>query len=206
MIMVGFNRRFYPAAHQIKDFFSDVKWALTLSISFNAGGIPAEHWAQHDAEGGGRIIGEACHAVDLATFLTGSVPVRVYAESIRVPIDNAVSDDQCVIVLRHKDGSVTSIGYFAGGDKAFPKERIEVFGGGRVGVIDDFRTVTTTRGGKTRTTKSSMQKGHAEEIAAFADAVIAGSESPIPWPELHAVSLASILAVRSLREGVPFDI
>lgn len=206
ILMVGFNRRFSPPARQVKDFFQDVRAPLTLAIRFNAGEIPADHWAQHDQEGGGRIIGEACHAIDLATYLTGSVPVRVFAESIRVPHAGAITDDQSVIVLRHANGSVTSIAYFGGGDKAFPKERVEVFGGGQVAVIDDFRSVTTTRGGKTRTTKGSMLKGHAEEIAAFAEAVRTGGAPPIAWPELYSVSLASILAVRSLREGVPFDV
>lgn len=206
MIMVGFNRRFSPAAQQIKEFFDGSNAPLTLSIRFNAGEIPADHWAQADGEGGGRIIGEACHAIDLATYLTGSLPRRIYAESIRVADSRSVSDDQCAILIRHDNGSVSSIGYYAGGDKAFPKERIEVFGGGRVGVIDDFRAVSLTRGGKTRRIKSAMRKGHAEEIESFARALSEGGPSPIRWPEIRAVSLAALMAVRSLREGVPIDL
>lgn len=205
VVMVGFNRRFSPSAKLVKDFFRKVTTPLAVTFRFNAGEIPAEHWTQHDGEGGGRIIGEACHAIDLATYLTGSVPVRVYAESVAGPA-GTITDDQCVITLRHANGSISSIGYFSSGDKAFPKERVEVFGGGQVAVIDDFRTVTTCAGGKTSLQKLSQDKGHNQEIAALAQSLSAGSEGPISWAELRGVSLASILAVRSLREGVPFDL
>ena len=83
--MVGFNRRFSPAAAQVRKFFADVVSPLAVSIRFNAGQIPADHWLQNEDEGGGRIIGEACHGIDLATFLVGSPPVRVFAESIAGP-------------------------------------------------------------------------------------------------------------------------
>jgi predicted dehydrogenase len=180
---------------------------LTVSIRFNAGEIPADHWTQNDDVGGGRIIGEACHAIDLATFLTGSPPVRVYAESIGGPHAPAITDDQCFITLRHANGSIASIGYLAGGDKGYPKERVEVLGGGRLAVIDDFREVTTSLGGKTRRSKAwSQDKGHAQEIEAFAKALRQGGPAPMTWQEMRSVSLAAILAVRSLREGMPMEI
>ena len=124
---------------------------------------------QHDQEGGGRIIGEACHAIDLAVFLAGSVPVRVYCESVAIKDSSAISDDQCFITLRHANGSISQIAYLSGGDKAFPKERVEVFGGGRVGVIDDFSSVTFCHRGKMQRVKGGGQdKGHNAEVAAFA--------------------------------------
>jgi predicted dehydrogenase len=205
LLMVGFNRRFSTAAKEVRAFFSSMRAPLTMSFRFNAGEIPPEHWVQDEGEGGGRIIGEACHAIDLATYLTGSPPVRVFAESIGGPDTPAVTDDQCFITLRHANGSVSSIAYLAGGDRALPKERVEVFGGGRGAIIDDFRSVTTAVGGKLHTMKVSG-KGHVEEIQAFARALRTGSEAPISWDHLYRVSLASILAVRSLREGVPFDV
>ena len=210
-VMVGFNRRFSPAARQLKGFFSDVGVPLTISVRFNAGAIPAEHWTQDEVEGGGRIIGEACHGIDLATYLAGAPPVRVYAESVGrtggASGTPEITDDQCFITLRHANGSVSNIAYLAGGDKAFRKERVEVFGGGRVGVIDDFRSVTTTARGKTKSRKLGAQdKGHRAEIEAFADAVASGGTWPIPWEDLRGVTLASILAVRSLREGCAFDL
>lgn len=207
ILMVGFNRRFSPAARRIKKAFEEIVAPLTFSYRFNAGAIPAQEWPQDEQVGGGRIIGEACHAIDLVTFLAGSPPVRVFAESIGGPNAPQVTDDQCFITLRHANGSISSIGYLAGGDRAFPKERVEVFGGGRVGVIEDFREVITTVGGRTRRSRGLQQdKGHRHEVERFAEVVARGGAAPIPWEDLRAVSLAAILAVRSLREGVPFDV
>jgi predicted dehydrogenase len=207
LLLVGFNRRFAPAAVQVKQFFAPVQAPLTVSIRFNAGTIAADHWTQNEEIGGGRIIGEACHAIDLATFLTGSPPVRVFAESVGGPQAPAVTEDQCFLTLRHANGSISSIGYLAGGDKAFAKERVEVLGGGRLAVIDDFREVITSTGGKRKKQRAwSQDKGHRAEVAEFTRVVAAGGENPIPWEELRAVSLAAILAVQSIREGVPFAI
>ncbi len=207
LLMVGFNRRFSPAARKLEEAFAGVTAPLTVSYRFNAGTIPPEHWTQDDEIGGGRLIGEACHAIDLATSLTGSPPVRVFAESIGGPHRGAVTDDQCFLLLRHANGSVSSLAYLAGGDRAFPKERLEVFGGGRVGVVEDFREVVTVAGGRTTRTKSLGQdKGHRAEVRRFVEAAASGGPAAIPWEELRAVSLAAILAVRSLREGVPFEV
>ncbi len=207
ILLVGFNRRFSPAARTVREFLSGVGQPLTVSIRFNAGETPADHWTQDELTGGGRIIGEACHGIDLATFLAGSPPVRVYAESIGGADAKTVTDDQCFITLRHANGSVSSIAYLAGGDKAYPKERVEVLGGGRLAVIDDFREVTTCSGGRTRKHRLPQQdKGHRAELEAFAQALRQGATAPIPWGDLRAVTLASLLAVRSLREGIPFEV
>jgi hypothetical protein len=101
---------------------------------------------------------------------------------------------------------VSSVAYLAGGDKAFPKERIEVFGGGRVAVIDDFRKVALVAGGRSRTKSTGSGKGHREEVAVFAEALAGGGPAPIPWHDLRATTLASILAARSIREGIAFEI
>jgi predicted dehydrogenase len=207
LLMVGFNRRFAPLAIEAKRYFSDVVQPLTVSIRFNAGQISAEHWTQDESVGGGRIIGEACHAIDLATFLVGSPPVRVFAESIGGPQAPRVTDDQCFITLRHENGAISNIAYMAGGDASFSKERVEIFGGGRIVVIDNFRELVTSVGGKAKTTKARRQdKGHAAEIEAFAEAIAGRGEAPIPWCDLRAVSLAAILAVRCIREGTPLEI
>ena len=207
LVLVGFNRRFSPAARRCRELFLGVVEPLTISVRFNPGPLPPEHDAQDEATSGGRIIGEACHGIDLATFLAGSPPVRVFAESIHGPKAPRVTDDQCFITLRHANGSVSSVAYLAGGDRAFPKERVEVFGGGRVAAIEDFRELVTCTDGKMKRQRSLQQeKGHRGEVEAFARAVTEGGDAPIPWEELRAVSLASILAVRSLREGIPFDL
>lgn len=206
LLMVGFNRRFSPSARTVKAFFADVQQPLTLAIRFNAGEIPADHWTQDDQAGGGRIIGEACHAMDLATYLTGSLPVRVFAECVGGPQAGPITHDQAAITLRHANGSISSILYTAGGDRAFPKERVEVFGGGRTAVIEDFHEVITVAGGKTRRQRASGQdKGHQAELQAFAEALTRGGPAPIAWAELKAVTAASIFAVQSLREGCPID-
>jgi predicted dehydrogenase/threonine dehydrogenase-like Zn-dependent dehydrogenase len=205
-LMVGFNRRFSPAAEALKAFFSKVHQPLTISVRFNAGPIPAEHWTQDESVGGGRIIGEACHAIDLATFLAGAPPVRVFAESVGGLTASDITDDQCAITLRHANGALSSVLYTSSGDKGFPKERVEVFGGGNVGVIEDFRKAIGISSGKTKVLWSGSQdKGHTEEMRIFGQAALQGGEWPIPWSDMRAVTLASILAVRSLREGTPFD-
>ena len=187
----------------LKEFFASVDAPLTVSIRFNGGEVPADHWTQDELEGGGRIVGEACHGVDLATYLTGSLPIQVYAESVQRQASNSISDDQCFITIRHANGSISNIGYLSGGDKAFGKERVEVFGGGRVGVIDDYRSVTTCHNGKSKTLKSRMDKGHAAEIAFLRECLLGNATESIDWRELRATTLATILAVQSLREGVP---
>jgi predicted dehydrogenase/NADPH:quinone reductase-like Zn-dependent oxidoreductase len=207
LIMVGFNRRFSQAARHVRDFFADVSAPLTVSVRFNAGAVASDHWVHDESEGGGRIVGEACHAIDLATFLVDSPSVRVFAESVGSQQATEITEDQCFITLRHANGSLSSVGYLAGGDKGFPKERIEVIGGGRIAVIDDFRTVTTSKNGRiSRIKLSGQDKGHAAEIAAFAKVLCEGGPPPIPWEEIRATTLTSLLAVRSLREGMPIEV
>jgi len=206
LIMTGFNRRFAPATVKVHEYLRDVSGPLTVAIRFNAGSLPEDHWSQHDAVGGGRLIGEACHAIDLATCLTGSVPIRVFAESVALPEPGQISDDRCFITLRHANGSISSIGYLAGGDKGYPKERIEVFGGERVAVIDDFSRVELSQNGRQKSESMTQDKGHRAEMRALAAAITSGSSAPITWSEIHAVSTAAIAAVMSLREGVPIDL
>jgi predicted dehydrogenase len=206
LLMVGFNRRFSPAAREVKTFFEGAAGPRTVSIRFNAGAIPPEHWTQVEEVGGGRIVGEACHAIDLATFLIGAPPVRVFAESVRGGPGQVISDDQAFITMRHADGSISNVAYLSGGDRSYPKERVEILGGGRLAVIEDFREVVTCVGGRRKRVTMRQDKGHEAEVQALSDALLSGGPAPIPWPEIRAVSLASILAVRSLREGVPFDL
>ena len=206
LLMVGFNRRFSPAARAVRAFFRDAGAPLTVSIRMNAGPLDPGHWTQDPAEGG-RIVGEACHAIDLAAYLTGSPPVRVFAESIGGDRAPAVTEDQTFITLRHADGSVSSVAYLAGGDRAFPKERVEVFGAGRVAVIDDFRRAEGVRGGRRRRLwAGGRDKGHRAELEAFARAIREGGPWPIPWETLRAVTLAALGAVESLRTGRPVEI
>jgi predicted dehydrogenase/threonine dehydrogenase-like Zn-dependent dehydrogenase len=204
---VGFNRRFSPAAMLVREFFSAINAPATLAYRFNAGAIPQDHWTQDLAVGGGRLVGEACHALDLASFLLGGQIRRVFAESIAPGGGRGAADDQTVIVARFDNGSVASIGYFAGGDKGLAKERIELFGSGRAAVIDDFKAVTLSKDGRARSHKISRRdKGHSAEIEAFFSAVRRGGPPPIPYSSLLNVSWASLAVMESLRTGFPVDV
>ena len=204
---VGFNRRFAPAASAIRDHFRGGEGPMTAIYRFNAGDISAEHWTQDEEVGGGRLVGEACHAVDLLSFLIGSVPSRVHAEAVGAAGGLRVTSDRCALTLRHADGSVSSILYTAGGDKAFNKERVELYGASRVGVIEDFHRVELVRNGR-RTIKKfrGQDKGHRQEIAAFLAAIRAGGTMPIPAAELLATSYSTLGAMESLRTGLPIDL
>jgi predicted dehydrogenase/threonine dehydrogenase-like Zn-dependent dehydrogenase len=206
LVMVDFNRRFSQAARIAHDLLADIREPLTVSIRLNAGSLPPDHWV-HTPAGGGRIVGEACHAIDLATYLIGSVPTRVFAESVGGAGAPAVPDERCFITLRHASGSVTNVAYLAGGDPGLAKERIEIFGGGQIVLIDDFRTVIHwSRGKQKRAWRGQQDKGHRGAVERFFKVVAQGGPAPISWAELRSTALASILAVRSLREGGPLDV
>jgi len=207
ILMVGFNRRFAPASRRVREFFADIDSPLTVSIRFNAGTLPDEHWAQDDEIGGGRIVGEACHGIDLAAYLAGAPPIRVYCDGVGGTAAPTVTQDRCFLTLRHANGAVSSIAYLAGGDGSVPKERVEVVGGGRMAIIDDFRGVALARDGRTKSTRArARDKGHRAGVQAFVEAAGGRAPAPVPWPELRAVSLAAIYALQSLREGMPLDV
>lgn len=203
LLTVGFNRRFAPATKRVEEFFAGAR-PLSLSYRFSSCYIPGDHWTQDEEVGGGRIIGEACHAIDTCVAIAGSPPVKVYAESVAKSGGIETSDDRVFITLRHADGSISSISYQTGGDSAFPAERIEVLGGGRTAVIDAWHDVELWRNGKLERWPAKRDKGHQEEFAAFLAACRSGGPPPIPWDQLYGVTWASLMAVRSLREGSPF--
>lgn len=191
-VMVGFNRRFSGLAAGMKDFLSA---PLAITYRINAGAIPKESWIQGE-EGGGRIVGEVCHFVDFIQYLTDAEPTEVFA------VASVAGNDTLSIVLRMSDGSVANINYFSTGDKSYPKERIEAYGGGRIAVIDDFRTLETSHDGKRRTVKKlSQDKGFDEELKSFVEAVKSGAAMPIPWRSLALSTLATIRIEDSLRSG-----
>jgi predicted dehydrogenase len=154
----------------------------------------------HDPiQGGGRIIGEGCHFVDFLTFLVGAIPISVTAQSL--PDDNRYREDNVLMTFTYPDGSVGSVIYLANGDKAFPKERIEVFSGGKVAVLDDFRTLELVSNGKRQVIRSPLRqdKGHRLEWEAFSQAIIAGGPPPIPYEQLFGVTEATFAALGALR-------
>ncbi|HSK62311.1 MAG TPA: bi-domain-containing oxidoreductase, partial [Pyrinomonadaceae bacterium] len=137
-LMAGFNRRFSPLAQQAKSVFANRDTPLSILYRVNAGHIAKAHWTQDPVEGGGRIIGEVCHFVDLMQFLTGAPPVSVFAEPVSAKSPQIVDVDSVFITLRFADGSNGAIAYLSEGDKSLAKERIEIFGSGKSFLIDDF--------------------------------------------------------------------
>jgi predicted dehydrogenase/threonine dehydrogenase-like Zn-dependent dehydrogenase len=203
LLMVGFNRRFAPLAVRLTSFLQDVREPLALHYRVNAGFLPPDHWLNDPLQGGGRLLGEVCHFVDFLCFLTRSSPVEV--ETLSLPNPGQYSNDNIVCSLRFADGSHGTISYLANGDKSYSKERIEVFGGGSVAVLDDFRRLELVRGGKKRVFRSLLRqdKGHRGEWEAFATAIQTGAESPIPFREIVSTMLATFALEQSRCLGQP---
>ncbi len=204
-LMVGFNRRFAPVCQAIRHEFVNCSEPLVIHIRVNAGLIPKAHWTQQPELGAGRIIGEVCHFIDLMQFFTDSEPVKVFAESINSDNIKLTPEDNVAIVIKFSNGSVGNLTYVANGDNSLPKERIEVFGAGKVGIINDFKNGQLISNGKTVNLRSSG-KGHKEEIKAFLDAVIKGKESPILFRSLCLTTLVTFKIKDSLSTGLPQDI
>ena len=202
-LLVGFNRRFSPLAARAKEFFANRQTPLSLVYRVNAGRIPREHWTQDAAEGGGRIIGEVCHFIDLMQFLIGAAPVSVYAESVAGGQGAIVNEDSVFITLQFGDGSNGMIAYLAEGDKSLPKEHLEIFAEGKTFVIDDFRSAKLYAAGREKKeTLRQQDKGQAEETRVACAVVAADKPVPITLAELEATTRATFRIRDSLRTGL----
>lgn len=203
LLMLGFNRRFAPLAVKLKAFVDRRQEPLYAHFRVNANLIPADHWINDPEVGGGRIIGEGCHFIDFLTFLVGEIPVEVTTEGL--PDQGKYSEDNVVMTFRFPDGSVGVVSYLANGDKSFPKEYVEVFTGGRIAVLHDWRKLEMIANGKRKVARSplSQDKGHKDAWRAFLKAAQGGQEPPIPYDQLIGVTRASFAAVDSLRNGKP---
>ncbi len=188
MVMVGFNRRFAPQVQKMKQLLQGVTGPKSFIMTVNAGAIPADHWT-HDLEaGGGRIIGEACHFIDLLRFLVAAPITRWQRMNMKAPTGDTAS-----INLSFADGSVGAVHYFANGSKAFPKERLEVFAAGRVLQLDNYRKLTGFGWpGFNKMNIWRQDKGQKAFAAAFVQAVTKGASSPIPFEEIIEVARVSI--------------
>ena len=198
LLTVGFNRRFAPLAIQLKAAFARRSEPLAAHYRVNAGFLPLTHWTQDPAVGGGRIIGEGCHFIDFLTFLVGETPSSVQAAGL--PDGGRYHRDNAVLTFTFPDGSLGTLSYLANGDKAVAKERVEVFCGGTVGLLDDFRSLEITSAGKRKATRSPMgqDKGHQAAWANFLQVLRAGGPPPIPYDQLLGVSRMAILAEKAL--------
>jgi len=199
LLMVGFNRRFAPLAQRLQAFIAGRKEPLVAHYRVNAGYIPLTHWLHDQEQGGGRIIGEGCHFVDFLTFLVGQAPLSVSAQALAD--GGRYREDNAVLTFTFPDGSLGTVSYLANGDKAFPKERVEVFTGGRVAVLDDYRTLEMVRDGRREIVRSRLRqdKGHRAEWQVFSTAIRTGGSAPIPYEHLFGVTRATFAAVEALR-------
>lgn len=201
LLMVGFNRRFAPLSLEAKKAFAGHIGPLSMVYRVNAGAIPADHWTQAPEEGGGRVIGEVCHFVDLLQFFCGAKPESVYAV-VAGKQGTGLLEDNLSISIKFEDGSIGTIAYFSTGDKAVPKEYIEIYGEGKIFIIEDFRRAKFAKGGGIRVIRGRGQdKGQKAELLAFVDAVLGKRPAPIPFDELIYTTLTTFRILDSIRKG-----
>ena len=199
-LMVGLNRRFAPMVTALKEALPS--GAKQMLYRVNSGPIPTTSWLHEPGEGGGMLVGEMCHFIDLMQFICGERPVRVYAQALEVGNELVADHDNVALTITFSDGSVGMLGYSTVGDKAAAKERLEVYGGGTVAVLDDFRRVEITRNGKRRRSKASNQdKGQARQVAETVEDFRTRGLSPIPFDELVVGMEVVFAARRSLVSG-----
>lgn len=201
-LMVGFNRRFAPQVIRIRELLSSISAPKAFVMTVNAGAVPSDHWLQDPAVGGGRIVGEACHFIDLLRHLAGAPISSFEVISITEPVGPPLSD-KAALILKFADGSIGTIQYLANGHKSYPKEKLDVFCGGRVLQLDNFRKLRGW-GWKSFSTMNlwRQDKGHRACAEAFVRAIRQGGPSPISLDEIIEVSRISIeVAERSANQA-----
>ncbi len=199
LLMVGYNRRFAPLAGRLSDFYRNRSEPMFVHYRINAGYIPLNHWTHDSVLGGGRLIGEGCHFVDLITYLVGSAPISVTASSL--PNNGKYKEDNVSMTFQFKDGSIGVVDYLANGDKSYSKEKVDVFCGGKIGILDDYRTLQLIENGsrKNFSTGFKQEKGHSHEMIDLVRTIKDGTP-PIPYSQIFGVSKAMFAAVQSLRQ------
>ena len=196
-LMVGFNRRFAPFIRKTAALLTPGA-PKAIQFRINAGAVPPGGWVNDPEVGGGRIVGEVCHFVDLAAFLAGGKVEAVQSWSMK---DSTQSDNTLTAVLRFTNGSIAGLSYFSNGSNLLPKERLEVFFGGTSVVIDDFRSLTVYGSKATSEKSKSQDKGHTDEIRAFLESIRTGAPSPISFPDLLQSMRTTFKIVESLRSN-----
>jgi len=206
VLEVGFNRRHSPHVRRIAEYFAHRSDPLTMVYRVNALPIAADHWIQDPTVGGGRIIGEVCHFIDVLHALAGHAPTRVHATCIGRH-SSGITDDKAIVTLDFADGSVGTVVYSGDGAGSVPKERLEVFGGGRAAVLDDFIVTRLHGAGRPRTVRTRRQdKGFAAEMEHFVASVAAGGCGDAAFSAARISMLATLQAQRSLALHEPIDI
>jgi len=199
-LLVGFNRRFSRHAVALRETFPSRSTPLVITYRVNAGVVPRDSWLQDPERGGGRIVGEVCHFVDLCEYLTRSSPVRVFASSIASQDSRVVPEDSVAITIDYADGSLATIQYLAHGASSVSKERVEVHADGITALLDDYRT-TSFYGTKRPPVKGAQDKGFDSELVAFFKTVKSGGAWPIPFESIVRTTRATFAIRESLRTG-----
>lgn len=198
-LTVGFNRRFSPFIRQVKTLLGGSTDSLNIIATMNAGFIPADVWVQDLQVGGGRIVGEACHFIDLMVYLTGSKVAEVTMSALgKNPTEQT---DNAIITLKFENGSQGVINYFANGSKAYAKERIEVYSQGRTLIVDNFRKLSAYGFKGFSSMGGTLDKGHKDQFKGLIENVKQGKGPLIPFDEIYNTTKASFAALKSLREG-----
>lgn len=203
-LLTGFNRRFSPLARATRDFISRGSSPQSILYRVNAGPVQPDNWVIDPVSGGGRIVGEVCHFIDFACFLTGSMPARVYAEHVAATNERVTDRESVSVTVTFADGSVAVIQYVTCGDTSVPKERVEVAAGGRTAVLENFRTLSLHDDNRTKRRRlMNQQKGHSEEVEAFVRAIADGGAMPIDIETQLAVARATFAIEMSLASRAP---
>jgi len=198
--MVGFNRRFAPHIHKVKQLLDRTNSPKSCIMTVNAGEVPPDHWTHDPQIGGGRIIAEGCHFIDLLRFLVGQTIEQVHMMGLGAAAGDTLRDDQVTCTLTFADGSCGTIHYLANGHKTFPKERLEVFCAGRILQLNNFRQLRGYGWPGFRSMRLWRQdKGHRAAVAEFLQAIRTGGPSPIPFNELVEVTQASFAVANAAK-------
>jgi predicted dehydrogenase/threonine dehydrogenase-like Zn-dependent dehydrogenase len=202
-VLVGFNRPFAPLAIRMKEFFGARTQPMSVVYRANVGYRPPGHWLHDPAQGGGVIVGEACHFIDFCRWLVGAAPLEVTARSLTSADDPIVAQDNVHVTITFSDGSLATVAYVSTGDASISRERVEACAEGALGVLEDFNELICVRRGRRRRMRRrlSTDRGHAAAIAAFIAAVRAGDGSPVALEDVAASMLATFAAVESARSG-----
>jgi predicted dehydrogenase len=203
-ITVGFNRRFSPYIQKAKSLLGTGAGPINMIATMNAGAIPPEVWVHDMQVGGGRIVGEACHFIDLMIYLSHSKVTSVFMSALGA--HPATNTDNAIITLNFQNGSQGVINYFANGSKAYAKERVEIYSQGRTLIVDNFRKLEGFGFSRFSRMSGRLDKGHKAQFSRLIQAVQAGGDPLIPFDELENSSAASFACLQSLEEGVPVRI
>ena len=204
LLMVGFNRRFSEAFKSLNNFFDGRVEPMTIHYRVNAGSIPKSHWLADETEGG-RIIGEACHFIDVMQFLTGAEPLSVYAEPIK-PSDGLGVNKSVSVVIRFSDGSLGTLQYVANGASSVPKEYCEVYCQGKTAILDDFKHLLLHQDNKTKRLRLDKKKGHKEEVDVFLKCIESGGKPPISFESIYLTTMATLKIEESMVKRCPVSL